>query len=76
MGDRVATKGILFREEIRTDLLVNGMLVQLMSCEDSPNMLYVILPDENGRLPMDADCAEPYNYQYEYAKLLSDRNEV
>lgn len=71
MGLRVADNETIFTEGIRTDILSNGMDVQLLSFDDDP-VLYVILPDANGKLPMDDDCEEPFKYQYEYAKLISD----
>ena len=71
MGLRVAENETVFTEGIRTDILSNNMNVQLLSFDDDP-VLYVILPDANGKLPMDSDCEEPFKYQYEYAKLISD----
>ena len=71
MGLRVAENETVFTEGIRTDILNNNMNVQLLSFDDDP-VLYVILPDANGKLPMDSDCEEPFKYQYEYAKLISD----
>lgn len=71
MGLRVANGETVFTEGIRTDILDNGMDVQLMTFDNDPT-LYVILPDPNGKLPMDDDCEEPYKFQYEYAKLIHD----
>lgn len=74
MGLRVANNETVFTEGIRTDILSNNMDVQLMAFENDPT-LYVILPDKNGKLPMNNDCEEPFKYQYEYARLISeDRN--
>lgn len=73
MSMRVAKNETVFTEGIRTDILSNNMDVQLLSFDDDP-VLYVILPDANGKLPMDDDCEEPFKYQYEYAKLISDDN--
>ena len=71
MGMRVANGETVFTEGIRTDILENGMDVQLLSFDDDPT-LYVILPDENNRLPSDKNCSEPFSFQYEYAKMISD----
>ena len=71
MGLRVAENETVFTEGIRTDILENGMDVELISFDNDPT-LYIILPDANGKLPSDEDCVEPYKYQYEYAKLISD----
>jgi hypothetical protein len=71
MGLRVADGETVFTEGIRTDILENGMDVQLMTFDNDPT-LYVILPDPNGKLPMDDDCEEPYKFQYEYAKMISE----
>jgi hypothetical protein len=71
MGLKVANNETVFTEGIRTDILSNNMDVQLLSFDNDP-VLYVILPDANGKLPMDDDCEEPFKYQYEYAKLISD----
>lgn len=75
MGMRIANGETVFTEGIRTDILSNGMDVQLISF-DNDSTLYVILPDENGKLPMDADCKEPYCYQEKYAKLISDNKDA
>lgn len=71
MGVRVAENETVFTEGIRTDILANDMDVELISFDNDPT-LYIILPDANGKLPSDEDCDEPYKYQYEYAKLISD----
>ena len=71
MGLRVANNETVFTEGIRTDILSNNMDVQLLSFDNDPT-LYVILPDSNGKLPSDADCEEPFKYQYEYAKMISE----
>ena len=70
MGLRVANNETVFTEGIRTDILENGMDVQLLSFDNDPT-LYVILPDPKGKLPSDEDCEEPFKYQYTYAELLS-----
>lgn len=71
MGMRIADGETVFTEGIRTDILSNGMDVELLSFDNDPT-LYVILPDENGKLPSDKDCEEPFKFQYEYAKMLSE----
>ena len=71
MGLRVAEGETVFTEGIRNDILSNEMDVQLLSFDNDPT-LYVILPDANGKLPSDPDCKEPYKFQYEYAKLISE----
>lgn len=71
MGLKVANGETVFTEGIRTDILANGMDVELKTFENDPT-LYVILPDSHGKLPMDDDCEEPYKFQYEYAKLIHD----
>lgn len=71
MGLRVAKGETVFTEGIRTDILKNEMNVQLL-CFDNDPTLYIILPDANGKLPLDDDCEEPFKYQYEYAKLISE----
>ena len=71
MGLRVADNETVFTEGIRTDILKNDMDVELISFDNDPT-LYVILPDANGKLPSDEDCVEPYKYQYEYAKIISE----
>ena len=71
MGLRVANGKTVFTEGIRTDILKNEMDVQLL-CFDNDPTLYVIFPDANGKLPLDDDCEEPFKYQYEYAKLISE----
>jgi hypothetical protein len=43
-------------------VLANGMNVQFLTFDNDPT-LYVILPDENGKLPSDEDCKEPYKFQ-------------
>lgn len=70
MGIRVAKGETVFTEGIRTDILENGMDVQLLSFDNDPT-LYVILPDPKGKLPLDEDCEEPFKYQYTYAELIS-----
>lgn len=74
MGIRVANNETTFTEGIRTDILENGMDVQLLSLDNDPT-LYVILPDENGKLPSDNNCKEPFKNQYEYAKLISENKD-
>ena len=71
MSLRVASNKTIFTEGIRTDILNNGMDVQFLSLDNDP-VLYVILPDPNGKLPSDDDCKEPYKFQYEYAKRISE----
>lgn len=71
MGIRVAEGKTVFTEGIRTDVLESGMDVQFITFDNDPT-LYVILPDPNGKLPSDDDCEEPYKFQYEYAKLISE----
>jgi len=71
MGMRIAENETVFTEGIRTDILENGMDVQLMVF-DGDSTLYVILPDQNGKLPSDDTCEVPYKYQYDYAKILSE----
>jgi hypothetical protein len=71
MGLRVADNETVFTEGIRTDILTNDMDVELISFDNDPT-LYIILPDANGKLPSDEDCVEPYKYQYEYAKIISE----
>jgi hypothetical protein len=71
MGLRIADNETVFTEGIRTDILENGMDVELISFDNDPT-LYIILPDANGKLPSDEDCVEPYKYQYEYAKIISE----
>lgn len=71
MGSRIANGTTVFTEGIRTDVLRNSMDVQFITFDDDPT-LYIIFPDENGRLPSDADCEEPFKYQYEYARMISE----
>jgi hypothetical protein len=74
MGLRIAKKETVFTEGIRNDILANEMDVEFISFDNDPT-LYVILPDENGKLPSDKDCLTPYKYQYEYAKLIHDNED-
>lgn len=71
MIDKVFKGKTVYTEGIRNDILTKERDTEFISFKDDP-MLYIILPDRNGRLPSDADCAEPYKFQYEYAKRLSD----
>lgn len=71
MGMRVAEGETIFTEGIRNDIIENGWDVQLLSFDGDPT-LYIIFPDENGRLPSDDDCDEPFKSQYRYAKLVSE----
>lgn len=73
LGMRIAN-GEVFTEGIRTDILKGDYDVQFITF-DNDSTLYVILPDENNKLPMDSDCKEPYCYQERYAKLISDNKE-
>ena len=75
LGMRIANKDTVFTEGIRTDVLSNGMDVQFITFDNDPT-LYIILPDANGKLPMDSDCEEPYCYQEKYAKLISDNKDA
>ena len=74
MSQRIADGETVFTEGIRTDVLANGMDVQFISFDNDPT-LYVILPDANGKLPMDSNCEEPFCYQETYAKFISDNRE-
>ena len=71
MGLMISKKGRTFSEGIQKDVLQNDYDVELISFEDDPT-LYVILPDVNNKFPSDADCEEGYNYQYEYARIISE----
>lgn len=70
MGTQVAKKETKFTEGIRTDLLENGMEVELISFDGDPT-LYIMLPDKNGHLPGDEKCETPYSLQRLYARLIS-----
>lgn len=77
LGMRVAKGETIFTEGIRTDILSPNPEtgkeydVQLISFDGDDN-IYIILPDENGKLPMDGDeCDMPYRYQEIYADIIS-----
>ena len=70
MGLRVANGETVFTEGIRSDILQDDLDVQLITFDNDPD-LYVILPDPNGKLPMDDDCQEPYKSQIKYAENIS-----
>lgn len=74
MGKRVAEGETVFTEGIRSDILQGHYDVQLITFPNDPT-LYIILPDVNGKFPMDKDCEAPFCYQEEYAKILSDNKE-
>ncbi len=71
MGIMIVSDGVKFTEGIREDVLRGGYNVEIKTIENDP-VLYVILPDEKNRLPLDEGCAFPYNMQYEYMKLISE----
>ncbi len=70
MGIRIAFEGKVFPEGIHTDIL-QGYNAEIYSLPDDPT-LYLIVPDENNKLPSDEGCKFPYNMQYEYAKIISE----
>lgn len=77
IGMRVANgEHVPFGPGIHTDILANGMEVELIEFDDDPT-LYLIIPDAQGRLPAEGElneavCDFPYNRQRLYAKMIHD----
>ena len=56
---------------VHQDPLRHGYDIELLSLPDDPT-LYVIVSDDNNKLPSDKDCKYPYNQQYIFAERLSE----
>lgn len=61
---------------VHDDILASGMPVELMEFPDDPT-LYIIFPDEQGRLPADETidedkCDFPYSRQKAYARIIHE----
>ncbi len=69
----VVFNGKIFSEGIYSGISENKYNIEIISLPNDP-VLYIILPDENNKLPSDKDCQYPYNQQYKYVKTISAMN--
>ena len=58
-----------------SDKVIKNFNVEILDFDDPKDpTLYIIFPDENGKLPKDKDCNEVYKTQYDFAKYIHEQN--
>lgn len=69
---RAVAGDIILHEGVTKDVLADGYRCRIIRFKGE-NKLYIILPDENNRLPGEPMCMKPFCGQIEYAKKLHDK---
>lgn len=75
MGKMVQSNITSFSIGRFSSVLQGDYEVELIKFPDE-NVLYIMLPDKNNKLPGEEGCQEPYCHQRFYAKLIHEHNIV
>ena len=72
IGIRIVNGEKFSESGVYNNILVNDYPVELIKTEykRGDEVMAIILPDENKKLPSDKDCSYPYNMQYEYLEKI------
>lgn len=73
MGMRILRENYVYEPGIRDDILANNYRCEVIKF-DHEDKLYLLLPDDQNRLPGEPGCEAPYCYQREWAEEIHNDN--
>lgn len=73
MGMRISRENHTYEAGIRDDILAGNYRCEVVKF-DNEDKLYLLLPDDQDRLPGEPGCEAPYCYQREWAEAIHEDN--